>query len=907
MALAARDSRYTGPYTTGDTASENPSDNTRGTATHRLASVVEIDENDDGAHGSTTDGSELLSDGMSGPSEGTVYPDPTEGLSHSRALTQRSVDLTAVATEILRRTVPYYSKECVKQVEQTAIDPRLLDANAAQASEPNVANAVVVNGRHAGEHHADPASLDQTNPYGPSSNTALDGVQSRASRTVHFATLPNDEEEDVDVLQHYVLSNTAVYPPLDDAIHGIQQSVAHRPSVATRLSTSTANNNSTSLAVGTAARTTSAHEAGASHRAVVPEATAAATAVAVVAAGVPPVAPRLRAQQTGSTDLIPEFPMSLSVVNRAERGQENEDDNAWPPLTLKMYLRRQQMAARRTALDAVRAARAQAQQDNLARDRDALVSQTGQVNQGHVNQTGYGGNCTHVSGYTPGRVNIDGYANFNVYANANTNATATGTGYYNAFGAAQHSGHPGSCIPGYSGYNATAAIGNASQRWDSESRAGQVYNTTAAADDDYRIQLPPIQLQAPPDLAAGPTSMGAIGAQDLSAVPPSMRVSFNTLTAYEHGDFAQMRAQEHWPAATAATTMTTTATATSAQTQVQTSEFPAARYYERPLAFSRPDQVMMPEFQVPGHMQQHMYLPMPLRNSQQTSQQTSQHIQHHLPCYVPHQAPLQIPQISQAYDPNRIDVSPHRDNRDTTSNLVRQPLSFAEPGLRDYNTVIQEMETRDRARRGVVQVQDPGYAGYLQAVARLQAAEDHRNNQRTIASQSLERQRVQVHSARDDGIPDFGGEDFYDGYTASATTLPTARQLAVTQTRSNITPSIPPGFENHFNQRVATPQGQAVSDEVSQRDTQTAAASFVVNNPSNNNNTALASGQQNAVVSRVQGSRNVDSTATGSHVASSNVIIRRTSVSGNPRPAYALDLSARGARENSMARGQATS
>ncbi|CAK7245354.1 MAG: hypothetical protein STHCBS139747_006934 [Sporothrix thermara] len=419
----------------------------------------------------------------------------------------------------------------------------------------------------------------------------------------------------------------------------------------------------------------------------------------------------------------------------------------------------------------------------------------------------------------------------------------------------------------------------------------------ATTDDDYSIRLPPLRLanllthqletasQTPHVDHGQATSSdpGSSGGQDLSAVPPSMRVTFNPLVTYEHGDFAQMRSRENWAATGASST------------QVQTSDFPAARFYECPAAVSRPDHAV-PDFQVPQQMPAQMQPPVLQHSLQHSSQQ--------LPYHVPHQPSRQIPQTYQA---DSMVISPRRD-RNMPSDSAQRLQSPAEPGLRDYATVIHEIEMRDLARRSMLN----GYtAQYLsvaqdlpveinQQVINQQVINQQVISQQAINSQPLHRnqQCVEVRGGRDESLSQFGEEDFYDGYSESATRLPVNRELATTRSLNTETSAAIRKTESTFDQITTVSQGTGVSTGVIPRDVRTTGMTAGSSN-------ALVSRQQEAIL-QVQGNRN-DSTVIGSHIASSNVsssnVNRRTSAAGR-RPAWALELTARAARASSASSGQ---
>ncbi|CAK7264816.1 hypothetical protein SEPCBS57363_001272 [Sporothrix epigloea] len=388
---------------------------------------------------------------------------------------------------------------------------------------------------------------------------------------------------------------------------------------------------------------------------------------------------------------------------------------------------------------------------------------------------------------------------------------------------------------------------------ESTRQAGAVH-----IDSDYRKRLPSLQqagLVAQQEVllnkamysgrVAAESSPDASNAQDHSAVPLSMRVSFDPGVIHEHSDSALMRTCENWPA-TAATS-----------SQVRASEFPAARFYAQPVALGRPEHLKS-DFETLRRM--------PL----QTTRQSWSH--------TPPPKPYQIQKTTNGT--RDMGISSWHD-LDTLSDSSRwQPLPV-ESGLRDYATVIHEIETRDRARRCMLE----GYAAYQLCVARTRAAE---SNQPLYRSQSFACSRNQESRyARDVTLPHFGRDMICDGITKSAARLSTTRQPAMTQPPVDDLPAKLASMDKPITGLATIQQRQDKAEEARMSGTQPEKASF-------DKAAAPASGRQDAFLPEQA------SAAASVHDASHNVT-RLTSVTLR-RPAWALELTARAARANSVSR-----
>ncbi|CAK7562893.1 MAG: hypothetical protein SEPTF4163_000749 [Sporothrix epigloea] len=394
------------------------------------------------------------------------------------------------------------------------------------------------------------------------------------------------------------------------------------------------------------------------------------------------------------------------------------------------------------------------------------------------------------------------------------------------------------------------------QLWyrDSTRQAGAVH-----IDSDYNKRLPSLRqagLVARPEAllnkaiysgrVAAESSHDVSAIQDHSAVPLSMRVSFDLGGIHEHSDGAQMRACEKRPA-TAATS-----------SQARASEFPAARSCDQVVALGRPE-CLKSEYETSRRM--------PLQTTQQSWS------------YASGQKPNLIQKTTDGT--RSMGISSRHDLDILSDSSRRQPLPV-ESGLRDYATVIQEIETRDRARRCMLE----GYAAYQLCVARTRAAESNRLLHR---SQSFACGRNQESCyARGTTLPQFGREVIHDGITKSAARLSTHRQPAMTPSPVTGMTAKPTSMDKPITDLGTIRKRQQQDEEARMSGTQPEKASF-------NKADALFSGPQDAL------SPEQASAAASGHDASHNVT-RLTSVTLR-RPAWALELTARAARANSMSRG----
>ncbi|CAK7202503.1 hypothetical protein SEUCBS139899_005226 [Sporothrix eucalyptigena] len=375
--------------------------------------------------------------------------------------------------------------------------------------------------------------------------------------------------------------------------------------------------------------------------------------------------------------------------------------------------------------------------------------QVGQQN-GSNGQGGYGqGN--HLNSISGPGIHEDCSSHTGHIANQpQTNTRGYGSAAYNQEGEMQ----------GYSSY--TEMLENTQSPSRDHTRHVESGHVHAHAREESRMQLPSIH-QVTTQLSQQDATRRGLGAdreqstayrlsghqfsssQDLSAVPPSMRVEFNPLVTYEDGDFAQIRTHQA-PEANSVSSA-----------QVTASEFPAARFYERTAATTYDR----------------------LSQQQQLAQMRA-----------------------------RLELLPRGDVNPRAIGPLPLPVSVpidarraavaAEPGLRDYHTVLREID--DRA---------------LQIEARRTM-----NIQEEMAQG---RSRNPPMEARNASTWDhFADEAFYDGFTITAARLSNNVQRQPVIARPiPIRPSVMRNTGNTIARNASIGRGQVASAVATRRNRRT--------------------------------------------------------------------------------------